>query len=139
MEFKKTDDGYVVSIAPGEKIMETLKDFCISENITLGSISGIGAVDFVELAHYTVPNKEYKSKIFEEPFEMVNITGNVSTMDGEVYLHCHAVFGNSEMNVVGGHLVEGRVSAACELIVVPMKGSVNRKHSEEIGLNLFKF
>jgi hypothetical protein len=34
---------------------------------------------------------------------------------------------------------ECRISATCEIIVTVMEGEVGRKHSEEVGLNLYDF
>ena len=42
-------------------------------------------------------------------------------------------------NVVGGHLNKATVSATCEMFIHVIDGEVNRKFSDEIGLNLFEF
>ena len=60
-------------------------------------------------------------------------------MEGEVYLHLHAVIADAENQTRGGHLVEARVSATAELVVQAFSGTAGRKYSKEIGLNLFEF
>ena len=93
-------------------------------------------MDEVELAHYIVENKKYTSKVFKQVLEITNLTGNITTMDNEVYLHCHITLGNEKMGVIAGHLNEGIISATCEIILVKLEAEINRKHDDLIGLNL---
>lgn len=41
--------------------------------------------------------------------------------------------------VFGGHLNKAVVSAACEMVIDVIDGSVDRKYDEETGLNVFRF
>ena len=68
--------------------------------------------------------------------EITNLTGNITTMDDEVYLHCHITLGNRDMKTIAGHLVEGTIAATCEIVLVSLDGEINRKHADSIGLNL---
>ena len=136
MKFKKIENTYFVRLERREKIIENIKDFCTKNNIKLGYFSGIGALGEVELAHYIVENKKYTSKTFKQPLEITNLTGNITTMDNEVYLHCHITLGDEEMKVIAGHLVEGKITATCEIVLVSLGGEINRKHDDLIGLNL---
>jgi len=128
MKFKKIENTYIIKLERGEKIIENIKKFCTENDIKCGYFSGIGALDEVELAHYIVENKKYTSKVFKQVLEITNLTGNIGTMDNEVYLHCHITLGDEEMKSIAGHLNEGKVSATCEIILVNLDGEVNRKH-----------
>ncbi|MDP3765475.1 MAG: DNA-binding protein [Nanoarchaeota archaeon] len=136
MKFKKIKDTYIVRLERGEKIIETLKNFCTKNKIRCGYLFGIGALGEVELAHYIVENKKYTSKIFKQPLEIVNMTGNVATMNNEIYLHCHITLSDEEMMSIAGHLKEGVLSATCEIVLVKLNAGVNRKYNDFIGLNL---
>jgi len=136
MNSKKIGKTYFIKLERGEKIIDSIKDFCAKNKIRLGYFSGIGALDKVELAHYTVENKKYTSKIFKEPLEITNLIGNITTMDDEVYLHCHITLGNEKMKSIAGHLVEGKISATCEIVLVSLDDKISRKHDDFIGLNL---
>ena len=136
MKSKKIENTYFIKIDRGEKIIESIKDFCTKNDIKLGYFFGIGALGEVELAHYTVENKKYTSKVFKEPLEITNMTGNITTMEDEVYLHCHITLGNQEMKAITGHLVEGTIAATCEIVLVSLDGKIIRKHDDSIGLNL---
>lgn len=120
----------------GEKIIENLKQFCAKNKIKCGYFSGIGALGEAELAHYIVENKKYTSKILKQPLEIVNMTGNVTTMNNEVYLHCHITLSDEEMKAIAGHLKEGIIAATCEIVLVELNTAISRRYDDLTGLNL---
>ena len=136
MKSKIIKDIYFIRLERGEKIIETLKNFCTKNNIKCGYFSGIGALGEAELAHYIVENRKYTSKTYKQPLEIVNMTGNITTMSNEVYLHCHITLSDEKMKAIAGHLKEGRIAATCEIILVKLNANINRKYNDFIGLNL---
>ena len=136
MNFKKINETYFVRLDSGERLLEALKNFCSKNNINCGYFFGIGSLDEAELAHYIVRNKKYTSEKYRQPLEIVNLTGNIATMDNEVYLHCHATLSDVEMESIAGHLKEGIIGATAEIIVIKLDSEINRKHDERTGLNL---
>tara|TARA_Y100000310_G_scaffold89671_1_gene86783 strand:- start:2032 stop:2451 length:420 start_codon:yes stop_codon:yes gene_type:complete len=139
MQFKKLEDKFVVRIDKGEEVVETLKQFCTQQNIKLGSISAIGATNKVEVGFFVTSTKEYHSKVFEGDFEITSLLGNITTMDGETYLHLHITLSDESHNAFGGHLNSAVISATCEVFIDPYAGEVDREKDEDIGLNLIKF
>ena len=83
--------------------------------------------------------RSYKEKTFNEYMEITSLLGNVSQKDGEVYLHLHMNASGKDYKVIGGHLVKAVVSATSEIIIDAQEGTIDRKFSEDIGLNLFEF
>ena len=136
MKSKKIKDTYFIRLERGEKIIETLRQFCTKQKIQCGYFFGIGALDEAELAHYIVQNRKYTSKKYRQPLEIVSMNGNITTMGKEAYLHCHITLSDEKMNAIAGHLKEGRISATCEIILVKLNASISRKHNDFIGLNL---
>ena len=137
MKFKKIDENdFIIRLEVGEKIIESIQKFCSENDIKLGYFHGLGAVGKIELAHYRVENKKYSSEIIEDALEILSLYGNITTMDNEIYLHSHIVVSNDKMQTFGGHLKEATISATCEIILLSLKGNINRIHNEEIGLNL---
>ena len=136
MKSKKIKDTYFIRLEKGEKIIESLKNFCIKNKVKCGYFFGIGALGKAELAHYIVESKKYTSKAFNQPLEITNMSGNITTMNEEVYLHCHITLSDEEMNAIAGHLKEGTISATCEIVLVKLNAKISRKHDDFIGLNL---
>ena len=139
MNYKKFDDKYVVRIDKGEEIVESLRSFCKEKDITLGSVVGLGAVDEVKIGLFETSSKEYHGTELHGDHEITNLTGNISTKDGEIYLHLHINLADSKYNTYGGHLNYAVVSGTCELVITEINGEVEREFNEEVGLNLYKF
>lgn len=139
MDFIKFGDKYIVRLDKGEEIVSTLKKFCEKENVKLGWIKGIGAVDEAKIGIFKVDEKKYYTKVLKGDYEITSLLGNISTMDGETYLHLHINLSDDEYKTYGGHLDSARISATGELIIGTIEGEVNRQHNEEIGINLYSF
>ena len=139
MEFNKFGNKYIIRLDKGEEIVETLKQFCREQNITLGWINGIGAVNKAKIGLYKVDEKQYYSVELSGNHEITSLFGNISTMNGEVYLHLHINLSDAEYKTHGGHLNYAVISATGEIMIDVIDGTVERQFNDEIGLNLYKF
>lgn len=139
MDYRRFGSKIVARIDKGEEILEKLKEIAWKENIKLAGVSALGATNDFTVGVYKVDEKKYYSNEFKGNFEIVSLTGTVNTMNGEFYSHIHMSAGNDRGEVFGGHLNKAVVSATCEMIIDIIDGRVDRRYSEEIGLNLFEF
>lgn len=139
MEYRKFEDTYVLRLNKNEEVITSIKTLCEKENIKLAEITGLGASNCVEIGVFNTETKEYNTKEFKGMFEITSLIGNVTQKDNDVYLHIHINFGDPEGNVKGGHLVKSVISATSEIIIREINGKVDRKLSDEIGLNLLEF
>ena len=89
MEYKRFKDKIIVRLERGEEIVESITKLCNEEDIKLGRVTGIGATDKVKIGLFNVETKEYHSTVLEGDMEITNLSGNISRMDGEVYIHLH--------------------------------------------------
>lgn len=136
MTYSKTDKGYIIRLIRGEKIIETLTQFCKKENIHAGVFHGIGAVENPELGYYHLDTKEYEFRTIEKMLEIVSLTGNVALVDDEPFLHIHTVVSDDTFTTYGGHLKEGTVGATCEVYLTNFGIDIEREFDEETGLKL---
>ena len=139
MQFRRFGNKYYVRMDRGEEILSSLKKLCEDEHITLAEVKALGAVDDFTVGLFDVNEKKYHSNRFQFPAEIASLGGTVTTKDGEVYLHIHMSAGDIHGQVFGGHLSRAVVSATCEMIVEASEGIVERKFSDDVGLNLFEF
>ena len=134
------NERYVLSIDNHQEIMEALADFCKKQKIKAGDITGIGAISEATFRFLDPATKQYVDKVFEEQMEITNLTGNISSKEGEVYLHVHLTCSRRDYTCVGGHLLKARINGACELLVTDFGlTSVGRRFDPETGLNLYDF
>lgn len=136
---KQFNNTYYLRIDRGEEIIGSIKDFCTLNKITAGHISGIGSVSRAELGLFDVEEKQYIKTEFQGIYEIASLSGNISSMNNETYLHIHAVLSDSKCNAFGGHFAMGIVAATCEIIIIPIEGKAGRKFDKEIGLNMLDF
>ncbi len=137
MIFYKSGSTFFIRMEIGEEIIITLTAFCRENNIHLGHFTAIGAVSRAVTGLYNVSERQYYKTEIEGPLEIASLMGNITSKDGEVYIHAHAMFSNLQCEVKGGHLSEAVVSATCEMVVTECTGDINRRVCEKTGLNIF--
>lgn len=129
---------YILRFDRGEEVLTKLTNFCEEKDIKAGFFNGIGATQKVELAWYDIDAKKYKEKNVSEKLEILNLSGNIAKMEEKTIIHCHGIFGNADMQTCGGHVKSLIVAATCEIFLETFDKKVERKYSEEIGLNLLQ-
>ena len=139
MDYRRFGDTLIIRIDKNEEIVEQVRCIAEKEKIRLATVEALGAVDDFTVGVFHTDEKKYYSNRFRGAFEIVSLTGTISTMAGAFYQHLHMSAGDAEGSVFGGHLNSANVSATCEMVIRVIDGGVDRYHDEEIGLNLFRF
>ena len=139
MKYARFDNTIAARIDRGEEILTELKKIALAEKIRLGQVSALGAVGDFTVGVFHTAEKQYHANRFTGDWEIVSLVGNITQMNGEYYAHLHMSAGGTDGAVVGGHLNSATVSATCELFITVLDGTVERRFSPEIGLNLFEF
>ena len=139
MEYRIFGDTAALRLDPGDEILDRVAEVCRRENIRLGVVTGLGAVDEASIGLYELPTRQYHATELSGEYEISSLTGNVTRMGDEVYLHLHTVLSGAGGVCVGGHLKHGRISATGEVFIHMIKGEVGRVHCDDTGLNILKF
>lgn len=113
MEYRRFENTVIARLDKGEEILEQLEKISLAENIKLANIRALGAVNDFTVGVFNTDEKKYYSNSFTGAFEIVSLTGTVSTMNGEYYAHLHMSAGNDKGEVFGGHLNKAVISATC--------------------------
>ncbi|OGC89380.1 MAG: hypothetical protein A2142_04500 [candidate division Zixibacteria bacterium RBG_16_48_11] len=136
MEYQKTPHGYLVRLMRGEEVIGKLTELVEKENIKSGFLFGLGAVANPKLGYYDLGAREYKSQTFEGDYEIVNLTGNISQLDGKPIIHAHMTISDEECKAFGGHLFSATIHATGEITIFDFGLPISRKLDEQIGLKL---
>ena len=139
MDYRRFGKTIIARIDRGEEILTQLKTIALKEEIKLASVRALGATDDFTVGVFKVDEKKYYANHFTGDFEIVSLTGTISTMNGEYYAHLHMSAGDEQGRVFGGHLNEAIISATCEMVIEVIDGQVDRLRDESVGLNLFHF
>ena len=136
MQYKKYGDTYAVRIDLNEEIMQSLKALCEKEDIHLAQVDAIGAANRAVIGVYDLEKQAYHREELNGFMEITSLSGNVTRMNGEVYLHLHGTLADQNHAVHGGHIIELMVGATCEMFVRPLPGEVSRAKDQALGINL---
>ena len=122
----------------GADLLTELTRIVNDERIMMGTIMGIGGLKRAAVAFLDQKTKEYERLEFDEPFEIVSMSGTVSRMKHRAFPHVHVALSDRAGRVVGGHLVQGCEVWACEVVITELAGPVlTRDFDEETGLSLW--
>ncbi|MBO1735830.1 MAG: DUF296 domain-containing protein [Coprobacter sp.] len=135
--YKRFGNKYIVSVRNRMEIVETLYTFCKEKEIKAGKISGIGAVSEATLRFFNPETKKYEDHTFREQMEIASVTGNISQLDGSIYVHIHVTLGRSDFTALAGHLHSARLNGAGEFVIEKYDGALDRYYDNNIGLNMY--
>lgn len=135
MRHRKSGDAFIIRLEKGDELFASLLPFIEKKRIRAGYFNAIGAVRKVTLGFYHLGKKEYSWRSFEE-CEVVALTGNIAILKGKPLIHAHGVFSDKAFVCCGGHIKEAIAQPTMEIILTPLPGKIERKFSNEMGLNL---
>jgi len=108
----------LVVLEPGDELHESVLAAAAEHGIEGGGISGIGAVDELELGFFCLPDNVYTRRVIHDELEVVALNGNLAMKDGKPFLHAHGVFTGRDFSAVGGHVFSARVSITLEIVIL---------------------
>ena len=126
-----------MSLDRGDFINMSIKDVFVKENLKSGWLSGLGAVYNIELGYYDIKIKEYCKKHIQAEHELTSLTGNVSFVDSDYFVHTHVTLSDIDFKSFGGHLFDAQIAAAGEFKIDLFEARIPRQYSENIGLKLW--
>jgi predicted DNA-binding protein with PD1-like motif len=130
------DSTHVLVFEKGDEAASLLRSYVRDERVSSGSISGIGAFERARLGFFDWTTKSYAEIPVEQQTEVLSLTGDVASKDGEPEVHVHVVLGMADGTTIGGHLMEGTVRPTLEVVLVRSPGHIIRTIDAESGLPL---
>jgi len=128
-------DAYMVRLELNEEVIASIKRFAeMHLEGKSATFNGIGALSEISIGYYK--DHAYVNKTFHGDYEVLNIQGNVSLKNGQMFPHTHICFSGETYEAYGGHLNSAIVSATLELIVHSYDAPMIRRMDEETGLFL---
>ncbi|MBN1389580.1 MAG: DUF296 domain-containing protein [Candidatus Thermoplasmatota archaeon] len=134
MDHNRSGNTIVARMFPGEDYLLCLGELCISANaMAVVVISSIGQLRNVELGYFVGPS-DYSPEMFEGPCELLSVSGSIIVQDNIPIPHLHAVLGNRDKSVIGGHLISGKVEITNETVLEIIDVPVSRRLDLSTGL-----
>ena len=121
----------------GGEIIGQITDLARDRKIRAAAISAIGALTRADLGFYDQTGQEYRIRAVEGPVEVASCIGNISLLEGEPFVHAHAVLADSSGVVLAGHLVRGTIFAAEIFVQELAQADLSRAYDSQTGLKLW--
>ena len=135
----KSSKTFIGRLSHKSDLLQEITDLCVQENITLGKVEGIGAVEKARVGYYNQGSREYQYIEYDQHLEVIKLTGNVSIKDNAPFVHAHITLSDEKGNAFGGHLAPGTIIFAFEIILQAFEGpELCRAYDDETGLPLWK-
>lgn len=139
MDFKRFDNTVLFRLDPGEELVSSIEKICSKLKIESGWVQGIGAADELTIGVFETKEKKYHKKTLTGDHEIAPLVGNISTKEGNIYLHLHINVCDMSNKALCGHLNVAKISATFEGKIDIFSGYVNRVFDDHSGLNLMMF
>ncbi len=134
MEKSRQDNLLVVRFADGEDLIGGIEKVLKEEGIFSGIIlGGVGMVKKAALSFY-MGRGEYETVPLASEAELCSLNGNVSTLDGELVIHAHAVVGKKGGGALAGHVSSAQVHMTAEVAILAAPQQLIRKVDSRTGL-----
>ena len=131
-------DKYVLRLESGDDILKSLRQFATTKRLGASLLEGIGSLSKVKLGHYDFRTKQYRYETFEDDLEILNLSGNIASMNREPLPHVHVTLGRRDFSVIGGHLDEGSSANMVEIGLWKLPGKLVKAKDAQIGLNVLQ-
>ena len=130
---------FMGKLAHGADLLEEITEICIEQNICLGRIEALGAVQNARLGYYNQQDHVYHFFDLDQTLEITNLIGNISIKDGAPIVHAHVTLSDKDGHAYGGHLAPGTIVFACEVVIQALDGpNFERGLDQKTGLPLWK-
>lgn len=132
---------FVIKIAPGESLQRRLAEFAQATGVRHAIIvSAVGSLQDVTFrgiktgAKLPLTAPRIHLHQVQGPLELLGLTGNILPDEqGEIDCHLHVLAGKSSGEVLGGHLLDARVFATCEIVLTELAAEGLLRHLSRTG------
>ncbi len=129
----------VCRLRSGADLLGELQTLAQKEGISLGLISGIGALKSAAVGIFLPEESRYETREFVGELEICHLSGNISIKDKKPFVHAHLVISDRQGRAWGGHLLPGCRIFVAEAVILAFKGSKRERlpQPELSGLSLW--
>ncbi len=125
----------------GEDVHTALRGLALQHGIQAGWVRALGALEAAELSEYDQATQAYgPARLFHAPLEVLSLTGNIASLGDQPFVNLSVSLARETDNgiqLVGGHLVRGRVFALEFHVESFDDVALVRERDAATGLDLF--
>lgn len=139
MYYRQFGDKTVVRLDKDDEILESIKKIASELSIKTAFFSAIGATDDFTVGIFEIEKNDYERFSYTGNHEILELSGNITTVDNKPYVHAHITCAGKGGNTVGGHLLKAVISLTLEMVIISVDTEVTREYDAGIGINRLSF
>jgi uncharacterized protein len=121
-----------------DEVISSLVAFAKRERLSASHFTAIGAFRHVVVAYFDWTTKDYRHIPLAEQVEVLSLSGDITSRDGEPTVHAHVVVAKQDASAHGGHLIEARVRPTLEVVLIEEPAYLRRQFDDQSGLALIQ-
>jgi len=128
---------YMARLHHNADFLRAVTELAKNTQIKVGRFTAIGALKNAVFGYYDQQKHEYQEIMYDYHCELAACIGNVSSKDGEVFVHAHVVLSDDAGDTKAGHMLAGTVFAAEVHLRELIGPNLERKYDDITGLSLW--
>lgn len=122
----------------GDRLSKAFETFFVETKCSGAWVSGVGAVEEIELGFYDIDKKVYQWQTFNEgPYELTGLQGSIALSEtSKPMFHLHGTISGRDYHAYGGHIKDLVAAATLELFIHRSQQPLTRKTSPELGMQM---
>ena len=138
MQWKVAHNQYVIRLNNQEPVIERLKEFSREMSIGNASIQGIGGLECLEYGIFDKEKGKYSKQYHKHFVELIALSGNITWVESEPFIHCHFMGVGNSNNFVGGHLFEAKASITVEMFLNFSNEKIERTYDRHANFKVMQ-
>jgi predicted DNA-binding protein with PD1-like motif len=127
---------YIVVCDPGEEAVAALEQFARAERLEASHVTAIGGFERATVGWFDRSAKDFRRIPVDEQCEVLSLIGDIAEGQDGPSLNMEVVVGLADGTTRGGHLIEGQVFPALELVVTETPAELRRVPRPDLGVAL---
>ena len=138
MESKEKNNIIFIHLETDEDFFKSLEKICENHNLKYEIfLTGVGQLKKFCIGYYN--KNEYITKTFNNPHELLHLSGNICKINNNYEFHIHTIVSNKKMESLGGHLLSAKVNITNEIIILKTFIEFSRNLEVSSGLKKLTF
>jgi hypothetical protein len=127
---------YIVVCEPGEEAVAALEEFARAERLEASHFTAVGGFERAAVGWFDRSAREMRRIPVDEQCGVLSLIGDVAEGSDGPSLTMEVVVGLADGTTRGGHLLEGQVFPALEVVVTETPAELRRVMRSDVGVAL---
>ncbi|MBL7480196.1 PPC domain-containing DNA-binding protein [Legionella bononiensis] len=131
---RDTRQPFILVLNETDNVFAALSYCALQTRLKSASVHALGSIANIKLGYFHHDKKHHDIKEFAGIYEIVSLTGSITTTEGKPFIHIHAGISKEAFTVFGGHVIDAFSGPVSEFIINPLSSTIPRTFDESLGI-----